>query len=219
MGGSSRNLIAFYKLNNNSFPLQEWEPSKCCDYYRFYQLSLGRKISARNAENARSYVIDNIIDILRDYKTSNGSTLLHRWELASLSRRQRAGWLADRLDDAIKKMSAGKTRRHFAFFNQVTGCWLVFFFRYGGFRESFPDELIELTKNKLFVEIKNEGFKYSVFGFGFRKSVVETGNTVDDLVLCIEDAEDYPAVSDEQYQTARKFFGKYTRQNIKEFPG
>lgn len=214
------NLIAFYKSHENRFPADEWEPENALNHYSFYKHVFQDRILARNAENAESYVIDDIVDLLRQKHRANGSTILHSWELATMTRRQRAGWLSRKISDAVERMLAGNPKRHFAFFNEVTGCWLVFFFQYGGSRDSFIDEAEKLTRYKLFVEMTERGFEFSVFGYAFRKSRIEIGVTFDEIVLTIEDANKYcyGPLPDGEYDMAGQFFGKFRPQQIREFP-
>lgn len=213
-----RNLIAFYKTYENKFSVDDWEPEKALDYYSIYTSSLRDRILARNAENAESFIIDEIIDILRRNNTPTDSTLLHAWELATTTRRQRAGSLSEKIRDAIEGMLTGNPRRHFAFFNEVTGCWVVFYFQYGGSRGEFRDEAERLTRYKLLVEMKARDFKFSVFGYAFRKSSIETGATFDETILRVEDADKYSSVSESEYKLASQYFGKPRSQHIREFP-
>jgi hypothetical protein len=213
-----RNLIAFYKIHRNNFPVDEWKSEDALDYYEIYKDTLRDKILARNAENVDSFVIDGILDFLRKNNTPDNPTLLHSWELATMTRRQRAGWLSTRIRDAIRRMLNKNPRRHFAFFNQVTGCWLLFFFQYAGESDSFRQETERLTRYKLFVEMKESNFQFSVFGYGFRKSSIETRAIFDEVVLIIEDAKNYDSEPDDEYKIARQYCNRLGPQKIKEFP-
>ena len=59
-----------------------------------------------------------------------------------------------------------------------------------------------------------------IFGYAFRKSMLETGVTFDDIVLTIEDASNYTVESlqDGGYEMACQFFGKVQPLKIREFP-
>jgi hypothetical protein len=217
-GGLEKNLIAFYKLNENHFPISQWDPTEAFKYYHYYRSSLQKKIEARDAENSHSKIIDSMIDVLRSSNKPDDSTLLHSWELASLTRRQRAGPMSSKIVDAIERMHGGNARRHFAFFNQATGCWLVFFFQYGGDRESFRKHARALTRYKLIVEMRRHDFDYSVFGYAFRKSALHSESTFEEIVLSIEDASNYDLVSESEYQDALQFFGARDEIKIREFP-
>ena len=213
-----RNLISFYKLNENNFPIAKWEPTEALGYHELYQATLKDQIAARNAENDRSHLIDDLIETLRSDSKSGLATLIHSWELASLTRRQRASPLFTKIADAIARLEAGNPSRHFAFFNQATGCWSMFYFQYGGGRESFRQRTQTLTRHKLFVEMRQHNFGYSVFGYGFRKSAIETGATFDGVALAVEDANAYDSVPNADYQEALQYFGARDLTPIKEFP-
>lgn len=111
-----KNLISFYKLHENRFPISEWDLDRALEYHQIYQVALEEEIEARNAENTSSRSIDEIIDALRSNNEPSDSTLLHSWELASLTRRQRAA-VAPKINDAIERMIDGNSRGRFAFYN------------------------------------------------------------------------------------------------------
>lgn len=100
----------------------------------------------------------------------------------------------------------------------MTGCWSVFYFQYGESTGELENDMIELTKLKLFKKIKENSFEHSVFGFGFRKSSIDTNNVFDEVVLCEEDAENYNSIPDGKYEEALNYFGKLKPKKIKEFP-
>jgi hypothetical protein len=81
---------------------------------------------------------------------------------------------------------------------RVTGCWLVFYFQYGGSRGEFRDEAERLTRYKLLIEMKEREFEFSAFGYAFRKSSIESGATFDETILRIEDADKYSSVSESE---------------------
>ncbi|MEO6202478.1 MAG: hypothetical protein ABIP82_04540, partial [Nitrospirales bacterium] len=127
--------------------------------------------------------------------------------------------LAKRLKKAFDEMITQRSVRHFAFYNYQTGCWSLFYFRYGGDTVSFIEETERLAKMKMRVERVQQNFQYSVFSFAFRKSSILTGNTFDQCVLRIEDAKEHPTVLRQDYQVALKYFrGKTGEQQIYEFP-
>jgi hypothetical protein len=212
-------LIGFYKLNNNSFPVKQWKETPDKDFWQQYQLTYAERIAMRDQENADSYIIDEVIDLIRRKNKAEDSTLLHAWELAILPRRSRAGLPARKIRNAFRQLGEGKPERHFAFYNQATGCWSVFYFHFGADQELFKEKAKQLAKWKIQVERIESNFKYSVFCYAFRRSSIITGNTFDTCVLWIEDAENYPFVSQEEYDLARRYFGGTTeRKKIKEFP-
>ena len=216
---SERNLIAYYKMHNNKFPLNEWQSNSSHDYWINYQQNFAHQIDAREVENNESLILDEITDLLRSSNSPNDSTLLHSWELAVLPRRVRAGILANKIEEAFNQMEQGRKRRHFAFLNPVTRCWILFYFQHGGNVENFKQIARQLTQMKMRVERVEQNFEYSVFCYAFRKSFIITKNTFDNVVLLIEDAENYQTITDEDYKKAKQFFAGITeKQEIREFP-
>ena len=144
-------------------------------------------------------------------------TLVSSWELATLSRRQRAS-IAPKLIDAFQRLEKGNKQRYFSFFNQATECWILFYFQFGEDRASLTQQLEKLTRLKTIFLIKHKKFKYSVFGYGFRKSFIETGNTFDEACLCIEDAGKYASIDESEYLESRLYFSDGKVERLKEFP-
>jgi len=214
---TEKNLVSFYKLNENQFQSRQWHEAEFDSYPAKYGQKWSRQIEARNLENQATQAIDDITDYLQ--KMGGQQAKLHSWELAMLSRRQRASGVGQRVYDALVQLPKGKKKRWFAYYNQATGCWSVFYFRYGGTVEEFRDELETLTRQKLIVEINARNFEYSVFGYGFRKSPMVTGTSMDDVWLTIADAhnEDRPLNKDDLSEAQKCFHGG-NRQRIKEFP-
>ena len=101
-------------------------------------------------------------------------------------------------------MKYGKRYRHFAVRNEMTNCWLVFYFQYGGDLQNLIEKLEYLTKLKLFFEIEENRFSYSVIGYGFRKSEIVTQNMFDDIALTIEDAKKYENIPEKLIIEAKK---------------
>ncbi len=215
---NEKDLIAFYKMNEYHFPLEKWKNSKEKNYWNIYQNTFSEKIRQRDDENRASYLIDQLIDELRKNNTIDNSTLLHSSELAIFTRRARAGILTMKIADALEQMQNGRDLRYFAVFNETTQCWLLFYFQYGGDPEMFDQNVSRYSKLKLFYEMNWNNFKYSVFGYGFRKSILETGHTFDHLFLCIEDSFNYRELDIEELKEANKLFGNIKQKEISEFP-
>ena len=91
---TERELIGFYKLNNNSFSIDQWRESTDKKFWNHYQTHLAEGIAIRDEENEESSIIDEVIELIRKRNAPRVLTLQHSWELASLTRRARAGWLA-----------------------------------------------------------------------------------------------------------------------------
>lgn len=213
-----RDLIAFYRMHNNTFPLGKWREQSDKRFWQLYQFSRVRQIWLRDNENNQSQLIDEIIDVLRNSNKPNDSTILHSWELAVLPRRARVG-LINKIRDAFDDMLNGRKERHFAFLNPITQCWDIFYFQYGGDTSEFKSKAQQLTRMKICVECRERNFQYSVFCFAFRKSQILTGNTFDNVALFIEDAKNCQGISNEAYDNAKKYFAGITSTiKIREFP-
>lgn len=215
---TEKDLIALYKMNDYTFPLDEWNESNNKKLWDIFVKEFEARIGARNLENEKSKIIDDIIDELRSKSEKNNSTVLHTWELSLFTRRARAIKMADKIGDALYQMQNGREFRYFAFYNELTECWLVFCFSYGGDSESFREKVIDHCKMKLFHEMNWKNFRYSIFGYGFRKSTLKTDNTFDEVFLCIEDANNYKELKIEELKRANKMFGHYKLGEVKEFP-
>lgn len=200
------------------FPLEKWNPVEFQRYWDIYQTTYANRIEARDAENTESRVIDELITVLREHHSPEDSTLVHVWELASLTRPQRASSITVKIDDAFEQLQRGRPQRHFAFYNPATGCWNVFYFQYGGTNEDLGQRLQELCGMKLALEMTERGFQYSVLGYGFRKSVLETGNTFDAVSLRVADADAMKPIPEDLYVRARSYFSGGRSEGIHEFP-
>ncbi len=215
--GLERHLIAYYKMNNYTFPSVQDFLAHASTHSQVYRTTFAERIAARNRENADSYVVDKFVDLLQEIGDDESDTRLHAWELASMTRRQRVE-LGRKISNAMARMAAGNKIRHFAYYHPATGCWLVFLFEFGSSRDEFRERANELTRQKLFFEMTERDFQFSVFGFAIRKSFVDTGRDFDDVILTIEDAENYPSIPEEELEKARTNFSLGRTYKITEFP-
>lgn len=72
---------------------------------------------------------------------------------------------------------------------------------------------------KLLVEIAGRDFEYSVFGYGFRKSTIETGTSFDDVWLTIADADKVARpLRARDLEEAQLFFDGGKPSKLQEFP-
>lgn len=87
-------------------------------------------------------------------------------------------------------------------------------------RDAFADEIAALARQKAIVEAESTGFAYSVFGFGFgfRKSQIETGASFDNVELTIADVSDCIDASEPERAVAFKTFGSWQPEKLAEFP-
>jgi hypothetical protein len=211
-----KHLMGFYKINNYNFPIKKWNTD--FDYWQEFQSKHSDKIELRDQENRSSKIIDKLIDTIMESGVDE-IPLVHAWQLAVIPRRARAGCFADRIIDAIYKMSSGKKHRHFALKNSITDCWLVFYFQYGSCREDLVYKIEKLTKLKLVFEMTYNDFHHSVIGYGFRKSNLITQYIFDDIALLIEDASDYSKFSKSIIAESKKYFkGLTSAHEVSEFP-
>ena len=172
-----------------------------------------KNIEERNKENYESLIIDKIIEWLR-----RQGNYLHADELAVLARRERVIY-ASKINDAFERIHSSNYQRYFSFFNPVTDCLNVFYFQFGGNREGFREQLDKLTHLRLGKAIKDIKFKFSAFGYGFRKSKLSLYEKAqfDECMICIEDASECVLLSDSEYQSALGYFGDSRQVEIREF--
>ena len=217
---TEKKLISFYKINENKFDLDNWNKASFDKYPSQYRDEFKHKVELRNKESERSFAIDDIGDRIRKESPDGVTGKLHAWELAMLSRRQRATEIGQKIHDALSNLQTGRNeKRWFAYYNQATGCWLVFYFRFGIDSSAFQRESEQLTRYKLLIEMADRDFKYSVFSYCFRKSKIETGSSFDDIYLGIADADKTTAhLSADDIVEARRYFDGGTPHDIKEFP-
>ena len=204
-----RDLIALYKRKSNKFDNYSCKDLLENNIWDSYRAEFKDKIEVRDKENKKTLVVDEIIDILLKNPLEDELIPLHAWELGLLSRRERV-MIADKINGAF---SNNRTEtRQFAYFNENTSCWTVFYFQYNSQRALLSENLKNMTNLKLIKEMKETDFKYSVFGYGFYISSDELK-----INLVIEDAENVQKIEEIQYQESLKYFGEPKVQKIKEF--
>lgn len=214
-------LIGLYKINENKFDLDQWRDSEDKKFWEKYKNEFAEKIKIRELDNQRAQVVDAMLDFIITQHPTDFQALEHAWEIGVLTRRARGSIFAEKIENAVEQISSGQRRdRHFAFFNQSTMCWDVFYFNYGSDEQYFQERARFLSRMKMKVERFQADFKYSVFCFAFRKSSSIISNDVFDYCyLWQEDADNYPNVSQEDYQEARQYFvGRSVEIPIEEFP-
>ena len=213
------NLLAFYKMNENSFPKDVIDFNSFPQYWNQYQVEYKHEIIARDAENDGTHIIDQIIRQILDARTESNNETIFAWELSTLTRRQRATFLTDKVADAFVRLRNGNAKRFFSYFNAYTECWILFYFSYGGTTDSFRDEFDRLVRLKTIFEATNNDFVYSTFGYGFRKSQLKTTNALyDDLVMNIQDVTELGPVTRKVLKEANIIFGHSIEMEVKEFP-
>ncbi len=207
-------LVGLYKLSDNSFDLNAWRVSKEKQFWQKYQIHRAAEISRRDDENTTSESLDFLIGEIRAQNGPETPTNQHAWEMALLTRRERAALVSVIIRKHEKLMNTGKDQK-FAFHNQHTGCWDVFYFHNGVDSQFFREEAQRMSDRKLWIERSLNNFEYSVFCFAMRYTALG----LREVVLRVSDAHKWPRISDSQLQEAHKFFGGVTHQNsIVEFP-
>jgi hypothetical protein len=134
--------------------------------------------------------------------------------MALLTRRERAALVSVILRKHERLLHSLKDQK-FAFQNQHTGCWDVFYLHHGVDSQYFREEAQKMANRKLWIERSLNDFEYSVFCFAMRYTTLG----LREVVLTVSDAHKWPHVSSDQLKEAQKFFGGTTHQNpIVEFP-
>jgi hypothetical protein len=169
--GSERHALGFYKIHSNKFPTTHVDFA-ISNYWHRYQREFSSQIHARNAHNKYSVWLDRLESAYSDQrKLFNGYPLgLYMvWEIGSVSRRERA-YLGEKIASVREWFVAGHATRTFAWLNQSTSNWLVFYFSKSQPR-LLERELYRLVELKLIKEVHDSAFNYGAYGFGFRVSM------------------------------------------------
>lgn len=214
---TERDIVALYKKKHNSFSGYGRSDISQNNIWINYREEFKEKIIARDEENERTKVLDQLVDYLSDNIGKSEVMPLIAWEIGIQTRRERVS-LADKIIKSFNGLKNGVETRVFAYLSQTTGCWSIFYFQYGDEIGKLEDKLVEMAQLKLFKEMKEHSFEYSVFGYGFKKSIVHTGNAFDEIVVCIEDADNYSNIPIDRYNKSLKYFGDIQSKIINEFP-
>jgi len=129
---TERDLIALYKKKSNKFDNYSCKDLLKNNIWDRYRAEFKDKIEVRDKENKKTLVVDEIIDILLKNPLEDELIPLHAWELGLLSRRDRV-IIADKINGAFSNNRI--ETRQFAYFNENTSCWTVFYFQYNSQRE------------------------------------------------------------------------------------
>lgn len=168
--GVEKEVIGRYKLFNNRFP-DYYVNFEASDFWREYQSTMKDAIQRRNAHNEHSTLLDELGLAFGDQRKLHATLslgLYFAWELAAMSRRERA-IVGERMDGARLRFERGGNRRYFSFENASTGNWLVFLFSNAG-QEEVCHEIGQLTRLKLIKEAQFYDSEVAAYGFGFQVS-------------------------------------------------
>ena len=215
---TERDLVALYKRKENKFKNYYCKHLLAQNIWDSYRNEFSKKIALRDKENKRTKITDLLTDYLLKNSENNDLILEFSWEIGIKTRRERVP-LEDKMTGALTGLKNKTETRQFAYFSQTTGCWAVFYFQYGSEVGNLKARLAKMTRLKLFKEIKENSFQYSVFGYGFFKSLTSSKDDYfNEIDLCVEDACDYTNIPQIEYIEALKYFGKPDPRKIKEFP-
>ncbi|MCB2211768.1 hypothetical protein KQI52_06615 [bacterium] len=206
-------LLAFYKLHDNSFNEGYFEKSRK-HWIAEYDAFRKEHAQKRDEENRDSKLIDSLILHINSFHPSARE---HAWQLANLTRRERAGWVF-KIMHGFYRIKDPDQRRHFTYESPSTNNHCLFVYSSNHDRESFIQHCEHLGRLKIVHEIDRSRFKHSVFVFGFRKSSVRNEQLFDDLVLTVFDADQAGKVTSDEVAESRKFFGGHQEKSIEEFP-
>ncbi|TYC06601.1 MAG: hypothetical protein FXF54_00275 [Kosmotoga sp.] len=220
---TEKELIGYYKYNENNFPLENWDFKKFKKYWKEYKSNYKNKIIKRNLENRKSYKIDKLIYQIRNIHEegkNDKDSIKHAWQLSLFTRRGRAQF-ADKILSGFERIHQKNKKRFFSIQNPVSECWLFFYFKNSMNSEKFQDIAYKEAQNKLIFEMKKNKFEHSVFLYSFRKSSIDTGRDFDEIYLDILDADMIDTNSDSFKNVNLEELDKcgyYEPMEIKEFP-
>jgi hypothetical protein len=125
---------------------------------RFDDLSVRQDSMHRDDSSSR-------VTIARGFFVPNGPdspTNQHAREMALITRRERAALVSVILRKHERLLRSLKDQK-FAFQNQHTGCWDVFYLQHGVDSQYFREEAQKMATQKLWIERSLNDFEYSVF--------------------------------------------------------
>ena len=210
-------LVGHYKLFDNTFNMASWRESADKRFWHRYQVERSADIARRDRENKASEILDGLISAIRTHNRPDSLTIQPAWELAMLTRRERAALNAAIQNKYDRLMATGRDQK-FAVTNFHTGCWDVFYLYQGIDREFFRAEAQRLADRKMWVERALNDFQLSVFCFAIRYSSLGLGD-IDEVVMTVSDAHKWPTITREQLEEAQRYFaGMTSKKPIVEFP-
>lgn len=210
-------LIGHYKLFDNTFNTASCRKSADKRFWHLYQVERSANIARRDRENNASELLDDLISTIRTHNRPDSLTIQPAWELALLTRRERAA-LNITIQDKYDKLMATGRDQQFALMNSYTGCWDVFYLYQGIDRELFRAEAQRMADRKMWVERGLNDFQLSVFCFAIRYSSLGLGD-IDEVVMTVSDAHKWLTITREQLEEAQRYFaGMTSKKPLVEFP-
>lgn len=213
------NILGYYKLNSNKFPIishdfsNEWEN---------YKESMLPQIQIRNEHNLYSTTIDKLgKEFLFQKKLWDGIPigLYFSWELGNLSRRERA-YFGEKLYSVFKNLPIDTSSRQFSVQSSSTQNWLLFHFTNSS-EELANKEINSLSELKLIKEVHFNHFEYGIYSFSFNLPSIHTYQELN-INHVIMMSADYvqPNINDKKVQEAIAKFGdksSYSGIKVEEF--
>ena len=127
--GIEKEVIAFYKLNNNNFPTDKIDFTSS-SLWSNYQDTMAAAIFRRSAHNDNSSLIDELEACFSDSRKLYSSLpigLYFAWEIGSQTRRQRA-YIGEKLHGIRSDFESGRRSRQFCVLNMASQNWHVYYF-------------------------------------------------------------------------------------------
>ena len=168
--GIEKEVIAYYKLHNNRFPIDKTDFASG-SLWNEYQNTMAASIYRRAAHNDNSLIVDELEACFSDRrKMFRGLPigLYFAWELGSQTRRVRA-YIGEKLHRIRYDFEKGRHSRQFCIFNEASENWHVYYFS-DDTREDIRNRLLRIAELKLIKEVHTNDFECGIYGFAFQVS-------------------------------------------------
>ena len=219
--GIEKEVIAYYKLHNNKFPMDETDFASS-SLWNEYQDTMASAIYRRDAHNDNSLIIDTLEACFSEERRKFLDLpigLYFAWELGSQTRRARA-YLGEKFHRVRHDFEEGKHSRQFCIFNEASENWHVYYF-FDDTREDIRNRLLRIVKLKLIKEVHINDFEYGIYGFAFQVSRTTPPHLLGLAAAVVIEAVEANGYSDADLDEAFRVWGpqKYTSTvQIREYP-
>jgi hypothetical protein len=218
--GFELEALGYYKAHDYHFPNVEVD-FRSTSFWDDYQTEFAQQINNRDLENQASGWIDQLENVFTEPRRLHDRHplgLYFAWEVGSLPRRFRAV-IGQRMDQAQNWFLEGHRSRRFAFRNEGTGNWLVFYYARGSV-EQVQRELKRLVRLQLVYRVHHDQFQHAVYGFGFQVSIIDPPQLMG-LAGAIVNADSeilQGNFSQEEIDEASRYWGGDRGMVLREFP-
>lgn len=218
---TEKEVISYYKIHRNKFPKDETDFASD-SFESEYQASMSSAIDRRNTHNAYSSIVDELEACFSNRrKMFEGLPigLYFVWEVGSQTRRQRA-YIGKKLYQIRNDFEQGKKSRQFAFFNQASGNWHVYYFSKDT-EQNIVNKFSKILKRKLIKEVHISGFKYRIYGFAFQVSMTVPFRLLGLQAAVVMGADEVKGYSCDDLHEAFREWGRQKHTSeipIREFP-